>query len=103
MGLQVEQRLRFYDTGETCKKNVDAMKEVIDELRAEGGEVTKKRKSDGEVRCAWPKAGTARKNAPTHLASAPQGSEKKKKKKKDKEAAEDEAGKKKKKKKKDKE
>uniref|UniRef100_A0A7S4F674 Nucleolar protein 56 n=1 Tax=Chrysotila carterae TaxID=13221 RepID=A0A7S4F674_CHRCT len=32
---QVEQRLRFYDTGEAPKKNVDAMKEVIDELRAQ--------------------------------------------------------------------
>merc|ERR1740117_919426 len=48
---QVEQRLRFYDTGETCKKNVDAMKEVIDELRTEtaGTAVeTKKRKKGDE-------------------------------------------------------
>merc|ERR1719454_2055746 len=34
---QVEQRLRFYDTGEAPKKNVDAMKEVIAELQAEAG------------------------------------------------------------------
>merc|ERR1711935_1040268 len=34
---QVEQRLRFYDTGEAPKKNVDAMREVLDELRAEAG------------------------------------------------------------------
>eukprot|EP00308_Calcidiscus_leptoporus_P000830 CAMPEP_0119351088 /NCGR_PEP_ID=MMETSP1334-20130426/361_1 /TAXON_ID=127549 /ORGANISM="Calcidiscus leptoporus, Strain RCC1130" /LENGTH=528 /DNA_ID=CAMNT_0007363807 /DNA_START=10 /DNA_END=1596 /DNA_ORIENTATION=+ len=32
---QVEQRLRFYDTGEAPKKNVDAMREVLDELAAE--------------------------------------------------------------------
>mmetsp|Transcript_75230 Transcript_75230/g.125456 ORF Transcript_75230/g.125456 Transcript_75230/m.125456 type:complete len:559 (-) Transcript_75230:332-2008(-) len=32
---QVEQRLRFYDSGEAPKKNVDAMKEVIAELQAE--------------------------------------------------------------------
>merc|ERR1719149_411579 len=34
---QVEQRLRFYDSGEAPKKNVDAMREVLDELRAEAG------------------------------------------------------------------
>merc|ERR1740115_568597 len=79
---QVEQRLRFYDTGETCKKNVDAMKEVIDELRTEtaGTAVeTKKRKKGDE------------------------GSEKKEKKqKKDKEAEKEENPKKDKKDKKDK-
>ena len=30
---QVEERLRFYDTGEAPRKNVDCMKEVMDELR----------------------------------------------------------------------
>merc|ERR1712066_572872 len=30
---QVEERLRFYDTGEAPKKNIDVMKEVMDELR----------------------------------------------------------------------
>ena len=29
---QVEDRLSFYDTGETPKKNIDVMREVIDEL-----------------------------------------------------------------------
>jgi nucleolar protein 56 len=45
---QVEERLRFYDTGETPKKNIDAMKEVIEQLKAEsgGGSSKKKRKAD---------------------------------------------------------
>ena len=45
---QVEQRLRFYDSGEAPKKNVDAMQEVLAELRAEGtiGEPKKKDKKD---------------------------------------------------------
>merc|ERR1719502_1374086 len=34
---QVEERLRFYDSGEAPRKNVDCMKEVMDELRAEAG------------------------------------------------------------------
>ncbi|KAL1520233.1 hypothetical protein AB1Y20_023703 [Prymnesium parvum] len=34
---QVEERLRFYDTGEAPKKNIDAMKEVLNELREENG------------------------------------------------------------------
>jgi len=47
---QVEQRLRFYDTGEAPKKNVDAMKEVIAELQAEAGVSTasKPKKDKGE-------------------------------------------------------
>ena len=46
---QVEERLRFYDTGETPKKNIDAMKEVIEQLKAESGggsSSKKKRKAD---------------------------------------------------------
>merc|ERR1712159_149528 len=45
---QVEERLRFYDTGEAPKKNIDVMKEVIDELKAESGGASskKKRKAD---------------------------------------------------------
>ena len=45
---QVEERLRFYDTGETPKKNIDAMKEVIEQLKAESGAGSskKKRKAD---------------------------------------------------------
>ena len=34
---QVEERLRFYDSGEAPRKNIDVMKEVIAELQAEGG------------------------------------------------------------------
>merc|ERR1719502_2105597 len=32
---QVEERLRFYDSGEAPRKNVDVMKEVLDELKSE--------------------------------------------------------------------
>jgi len=35
MKEQVEERLKFLETGEKTTKNVDAMKEVLDELRAE--------------------------------------------------------------------
>eukprot|EP00325_Prymnesiales_sp_UTEX-LB-985_P000887 CAMPEP_0174702764 /NCGR_PEP_ID=MMETSP1094-20130205/6940_1 /TAXON_ID=156173 /ORGANISM="Chrysochromulina brevifilum, Strain UTEX LB 985" /LENGTH=541 /DNA_ID=CAMNT_0015900583 /DNA_START=82 /DNA_END=1710 /DNA_ORIENTATION=+ len=34
---QVEERLKFYDSGEPPRKNVDVMKEVMEELRAEAG------------------------------------------------------------------
>jgi len=47
---QVEERLRFYDTGETPRKNLDVMKEVTEELRlqagAEADAPAKKRKKD---------------------------------------------------------
>merc|ERR1719424_1031158 len=33
---QVEQRLRFYDSGEAPRKNIDVMRAVMEELRAEG-------------------------------------------------------------------
>lgn len=49
---QVEERLRFYDTGEAPKKNIDVMKEVIDELREEeaatSGKDTKAKKDKSE-------------------------------------------------------
>ena len=51
---QVEERLRFYDSGEAPRKNVDCMKEVMDELRAEAGAAAggekkkKKREADAE-------------------------------------------------------
>jgi nucleolar protein 56 len=76
---QVEQRLRFYDTGETCKKNVDAMKEVLEELRGEtaGAEVSKKRKApDGE--------GSEKKKKKKDKEKGDDGEKKEKKKKKDK-------------------
>ena len=46
---QVEDRLKFYDTGEAPKKNIDAMKEVMDamskaELEVENDEDKKKKK-----------------------------------------------------------
>merc|ERR1719424_2344747 len=42
---QVEERLKFYDTGEAPKKNIDVMREVMNELAAEvGGAAPKKTK-----------------------------------------------------------
>ena len=35
MKAQVEARLNFLATGETTQKNVDAMKEVLEELKSE--------------------------------------------------------------------
>merc|ERR1719502_48438 len=52
---QVEERLRFYDSGEAPRKNVDCMKEVMDELRAEAGAAAggkkekKKKKAEAEA------------------------------------------------------
>merc|ERR1719328_376209 len=56
---QVEDRLKFYETGELPKKNVDAMKEAIDAVKAENSEFTevtskkakknKKRKAEAEA------------------------------------------------------
>ena len=45
---QVEERLRFYDTGEAPRKNLDVMREVIEELRAESGGAPAKKKKDKE-------------------------------------------------------
>ena len=55
---QVEDRLKFYDSGDLPKKNVDAMKEAIEAVKAENAEFTevtkkpkknKKRKAEAEV------------------------------------------------------
>jgi len=56
---QVEDRLKFYDSGDLPKKNVDAMKEAIDAVKAEASEFTevvskkskknKKRKAEAEA------------------------------------------------------
>merc|ERR1711862_625807 len=56
---QVEDRLKFYDSGDLPKKNVDAMKEAIDAVKAENSEFTevtskkakknKKRKAEAEA------------------------------------------------------
>ena len=44
---QVEERLRFYDTGETPRKNVDVMSAVASSLRqSEGGEKKKDKKKE---------------------------------------------------------
>jgi len=44
---QVEERLRFYDTGETPKKNIDVMHEVVEELKREGLNVEMKDAQEG--------------------------------------------------------
>merc|ERR1719410_2410425 len=59
MKQQVEDRLKFYETGDLPKKNVDAMKEAIDAVKAEASEFTevvskkskknKKRKAEAEA------------------------------------------------------
>merc|ERR1711917_16701 len=55
---QVEDRLKFYDSGDLPKKNVDAMKEAIDAVKAEASEFTEvvskkskknKRKAEAEA------------------------------------------------------
>jgi len=53
---QVEERLRFYDSGEAPRKNVDVMKEVADELRAEaaGGATSDKKKKKEDKTSATP-------------------------------------------------
>jgi nucleolar protein 56 len=63
---QVEERLRFYDSGEAPRKNIDVMKEVMDEIRAEeaaagGGKKAKKGGDDDEA--AAKKAKKAKKEA----------------------------------------
>ena len=88
---QVEERLRFYDSGEAPRKNIDVMKAVMDELRAEG-----KLGGGGDDEAAKKKAKKDKKEK--RKSEAPEeGGEKKKRK-----SEEDDDGEKKKKKKKDK-
>merc|ERR1712165_535540 len=54
---QVEDRLKFYDSGDLPKKNVDAMKEAIDAVKAEASEFTevvskKSKKNKAKVEAA---------------------------------------------------
>ena len=57
---QVEERLRFYDTGEAPRKNLDVMREVIEELRAEsGGAPAKKEKKEEKKEKKEDKKGNA--------------------------------------------
>merc|ERR1711957_531609 len=83
---QVEERLRLYDTGEAPRKNVDCMKEVMDELRsqapAKDGKKDKKAKKAAKEDAAGEVDDEAAKKAA------------KKEKKAKKEAAEASAGKK---------
>jgi nucleolar protein 56 len=91
---QVEQRLRFYDSGEAPKKNMDAMQEVLDEIKAEsgGGDKLKKkdkkdkvRKGDADAEEEAPPKKKKKKDAADEPAAAED--KEKKKKKKDKEGS----------------
>jgi hypothetical protein len=79
---QVEERLRFYDTGETPRKNLDVMKEVMaeissDEEAAGGGEAAEGDKAADEP-------AKKKKDKKEKKRDKPEGEEPKKKKKKDK-------------------
>jgi nucleolar protein 56 len=73
MREQVEERLEFYNTGAAPRKNIDVMKVVSDELKAE----QKKRESDKEGAKK-----TKKRKASDAAAAVPAEGEKKKKKKK---------------------
>merc|ERR1719450_1193531 len=98
---QVEDRLKFYDSGDLPKKNVDAMKEAIEAVKAESAEFTevkkpkknKKRKAEAEAEEAPAAAGGDEEEKPKKKkakvekepepeAEDPPSEEKKKKKKK---------------------
>jgi len=55
MKEQVEERLQFLETGATCQKNIDVMKEVLDELKSENlyfedpSQIAKKKKKKKKV------------------------------------------------------
>ena len=86
---QVEERLRFYDNGEAPRKNIDVMKEVMEELKAEGklAPTSSKKKDKGNddddeaARKAAKKAAKAEKRKSE---GGDEGKSEKKKKKKDK-------------------
>jgi len=100
---QVEDRLKFYDSGDLPKKNVDAMKEAIDAVKAEAAEFTevvkkpkknKKRKAEDEAEAApeaaeepeKPKKKKQKVEEPEAEDPPSEEKKKKKKKKKDKKA-----------------
>jgi len=71
---QVEERLRFYDSGEAPRKNVDVMKEVLEELKAEaagsGGAKATKAPAAAEDEDAAAKAAKKAKKAAKLAAAA---------------------------------
>jgi len=85
---QVEERLRFYDTGEAPRKNVDCMKEVMDELRGSAP------KDDEAAKKAAKKAKKAAKEGGAAAPAEDDEAAKKAAKKAKKAAKEGEAGKK---------
>eukprot|EP00741_Cyanophora_paradoxa_P007057 tig00001073_g6828.t1 len=95
---QVEERLKFYETGVAPKKNIEVMREVIDELRAEGfdvdGDAEKKKKKKKKSTAAAEEEAAAAEEPPKKkkkaaaVEEASAGEEEKPKKKKKKAAAE---------------
>lgn len=54
----MEERLAFYETGEVPRKNLEVMKEAVEEVRAEGGRggraaVGSDENSEPDQSCLW--------------------------------------------------
>lgn len=53
----MEERLAFYETGEVPRKNLEVMKEAVEEVRAEGGRggcaVGSDENSEPDQSCPW--------------------------------------------------
>ncbi|KAJ8600757.1 hypothetical protein CTAYLR_006093 [Chrysophaeum taylorii] len=88
MREQVEERLRFFDTGETPRKNIDVMTQVANELKAAAAAATKKENSSMDVVDKPPpssskKKSKKKKEQEEEVVELADSSKKKKKKKKD--------------------
>jgi nucleolar protein 56 len=84
---QVEERLNFYDTGKSPRKNIDVMTEAVEEVeRQEGGEGKKKKKrkqsADDDEQTSTPKKKDKKKKVATPVEDESEEEEKPKKKKK---------------------
>jgi nucleolar protein 56 len=79
---QVEERLEFYETGKTPRKNLDVMRGVIDSEAAKNPEASKKRKAEDDA--GGKKKKKSKKGEKENGDSAPKKSKKEKKEKKSK-------------------
>lgn len=84
MKAQVDERLRFYDTGEAPRKNIDCMKEVSDGLASSSSSKRKRDDSDDGSKSSKKKKKKKKKKSSDddEPAAAPKSNKKKKKKKK---------------------
>jgi len=84
MKAQVDERLRFYDTGEAPRKNIDCMKEVSDGLASSSSSKRKRDDSDDGSKSSKKKKKKKKKKSSDddEPAAAPKSDKKKKKKKK---------------------